>query len=129
MTTMQFDFDVQSYEAKRFDKDTDPDWPYPDEMFLDIKPYPNSMANIILDDGGIRLTGADKLKAFDYCLAGFGGVVGKNDKPVACSQENKKFMFDFNFGMDAENGIPPISTYVLNKSRDFHLQKRDALKN
>lgn len=62
---------------------------------LKIRPLPASMVNITVKDGGIVLSGADGLLAFDHCLTDQQGIVDAAEKPLKLTSSVKKMIYDF----------------------------------
>jgi len=88
---------------------------------LKIRPCPASMSNIVMRDGSMVISGEDQCRIFIYCLVDWKNVVDANDKPLPCSEEVKRKIFDFGLG-----GIAP---FVLRKVRLLEEEKQAEEKN
>ena len=107
---MILDIDKISYEARWFD--------FQDGR-LKIRPYPASMNDITIKVGkGMIFSGEESLKMFEYCLIDWEGIVGADDKPIPCTDEVKRKVYDFQMG--------GISAFVLTKVREFDTVKESA---
>jgi len=92
---MKIDFTGCDYEAKTYD--------YADGVTLKIRSFPATEASVRFRDGAQEISGRDMFRQFDHCLTGWSGVVGADDKPLPCTSEVKRQVFDFrnandNFG-------------------------------
>jgi hypothetical protein len=85
---------------------------------LKIRPYPLSQAVTVIQDGGLRISGAEQCRLFKHCLVAWEGVVGADEKPLPCTDEVKQKIYDFNLG--------GLAAFVLAKDREFR-QAKDAL--
>lgn len=111
---MLINIDNLRYEARWFD--------YQDGVRLKIRPYPASMSNVIIRAGkGVVLEGEESLKMFVYCLIDWDGVVDANGKPLPCTDEIKRIIYDFQVG-----GLPQ---YTIMKVRELETVKEADEKN
>src|SRR5512139_1984922 len=109
---MRLDVTGLSYEAR---------W-YPFKgARLHIRPYPASEADIAFREGGIVLTGKQMWAKFNYSLVGWDGIEGADGKPLPCTEETKRMVFDFDLA-----GIP---VFVLNTVRSWEEAKEAEEKN
>jgi len=110
---MQIDLSLLSY---------DPQWyAFRDGAELEIRPFPNSRGNVAWRNGEMVLSGEERLERFMYCLSGWKGLTDADGKPLKCSEQVKKAIFDFNVA-----GIPE---FVAEKDREFHERKEQEEKN
>jgi len=86
---MKIELDKVSYDGR---------WVDHGEARLKIRPYPKSMADVILKDGGVVISGGNSFEMFSYCLQDWDGVSDADAKPLKLSPAVKKKIFDFQLG-------------------------------
>jgi len=110
---MKLDITKYSYDAEWED--------FKDGARLKIKPWIESEEFVAIEDGQAGVSGKKNLQRFLNCLEDWDGITGADGKPLPCTDEVKKVVFDFNI-----EGIP---VFVLRKSMEFRLGKERAEKN
>lgn len=92
---------------------------------LMIKPFPLSKSDAGLKDGVLILTGENNFKIFDESLESW-DIVGADDKPLPCTSEVKRKIFDFGLGeVDREK----MSDFVIAKALNRTHKKEAEIKN
>lgn len=115
---MQLDFSDISYESKVYD--------YEDGAKLTIRPYPMSLANTVIENEQVILTGKGQFDEFNYSLVDWEGVVDINDKPIPCNEKVKKQIYDFRLSNPA---FQKLVTFVLQQNARIEQIKVEAEKN
>jgi len=108
---MQIEFSKALYDPRWYDFETGAavDEPAGAGAFLKIRPYPASASQSIYDpEKGVVYDGKELCKRFKFCLVDWRGVTGGDGKALACSDEIKQAVFDFNLG-----GIVPMVTRII----------------
>ena len=113
---MKIDIKTANYDAR---KET-----FGDSNLM-IKPFPLSKSNAGLKDGVLILTGENNFKIFDESLVSW-DVVGADKKPLPCTTEVKRKVFDF--GLGEVNG-EKISDFVISKALNRTHKEETEIKN
>ena len=125
----QIDFDLEDTQEKEYKFPEDAKEGEP-QAILTIRPYPESMANMIIrkidNQDGVEmvLSKAEQKKAFIYAWIGAKDLVDKNGKEIKFTEKNKSLIFDFEHIW--KTGIP---AFVLSKSGALYLAKEEEEKN
>lgn len=92
---------------------------------LMIKPFPLSRSDAGLKDGVLILTGENNFKIFDESLESW-DIVGADEKPLPCTTEVKRKIFDF--GLGEVNG-EKIADFVIAKALTRTHKEEAEIKN
>ena len=92
---------------------------------LMIKPFPLSRSDAGLKDGVLILTGENNFKIFDESLESW-DIIGADGKPLPCTTEVKRKVFDF--GLGEVNG-EKISDFVIAKALNRTHKEEVEIKN
>ena len=112
---MGFEVDVDSidYGSQEF--------PFKEDSSLEIRPYPESMDDIIVKTtSGLIMSSRNRQKKFVYCLTGWKGIVGADGKPVPCTDDVKKKIFDF---QNVKKNFAEMVTCVFDITDKFGAKK------
>ena len=104
---MEIDIKAANYEAREED--------FGDSK-LKIKPFPLSRSDAGLKDGVLILTGENNFKIFNESLESW-DIVGADGKPLPCTSEVKRKIFDFGMGeVDGEKMSDFVTAKALNRT-------------
>ncbi|MEN6623601.1 MAG: hypothetical protein ABFD50_18905 [Smithella sp.] len=119
---MKIDLTKVSYDAKWFDFG---------DARLKIRPFPMSQQDVAIKDGAIIMTGDNGQKRFVYCLTEMENVPGADGKPLPCTSEVKKTIYDFRLGIIKGTKGEDIcmSDFVLLKTNEMAQEIVEASKN
>lgn len=92
----------------------DGSWVEHGEAKLRVRPYPRSLMNVTMKDGGMVFSGESALEMFLYCLVDWEGIVGADDQKLKPTKEVKKKIYDFQLGK--VEGVS-IADKVMNEAR------------
>jgi hypothetical protein len=112
---MSFKIDMSKlkYESQEFD--------YKEDIKLKIRPFPASEGEIVYSSRGAVIpnkTGQDK---FVHCLTGWtGDVVDADDKPLLCTDEVKRAIYDFH---EINQDCMDMVVFVISKINAFKNKK------
>jgi len=110
---MKIDLKACSYEGRWFDFE---------DCRLKVRPCPESMADVVVQDGALVVAGNRQAKIFCYCLEDWEKVADADGKPIVCTDEVKKKIFDFDLGGG-------MVAFVLQKARELKLGREALEKN
>lgn len=118
----QFDFSKISYESKWFDYENEEGIKQKDQQ-LEIRPYPHSLETLLIEDmNTLVVSEKNTCKKFIYCLTNWKGFVDAKGKPLPCTEEIKKKLYDFQVHLDTTYLI----RYVIDKADELR-NKKDLL--
>ena len=115
---MQLDFSDISYEPRVYD--------FEEGSRLKIQPYPLSLANTVIENEQVVLTGKGQFSEFNYSLVDWEGVTDINGNPIPCSEEIKKKIYDFRLSNPL---FQKLVAFVLQKNAKVEQIKDEAEKN
>lgn len=92
-----------------------------DPAFL-IRPFPASKGEMrMTQDGELVISSARQWEMFNHCVTNWKYIVDDDDKPVPCTEHNKRLLFDLALG-----GVP---AFVFGEIRKMQLEREQAEKN
>lgn len=92
-------------------------YPEDEEVEFLIRPFPSSQGLVPPDD--MEGQAHFNWKIFQYCVVDWKGIIGEDDKPLECNDENKKFIFDYVrefYSFVLINALAPLSNVVEKKT-------------
>ncbi len=113
---MKIDIKTVSYEAQKYK--------FGDAM-LGIKPFPLSKSDAGVKDGVLILTGENNFRIFNESLESW-DVMGADGKPLPCTAEVKKKIFDFALGKVNDE---KMSDFVIGKALNRAHKEEAEVKN
>lgn len=123
----QFDFSKISYESKWVDYKDESDVIQPADLRLQIRPYPHSSEEMLIEDmDTLVVSEKNTCKKFMYCLTAWAkGYVDAMGKPLPCTDEIKKMMYDFQIKLETTHLI----RFVIEKADELRNKKDTSEKN
>ena len=97
---MKLDLTSLSFDPKWYDYETleeigSADTEVNAKPALFVRIYPLSESTLFFRGGKTLIEGSEQLRKFTYCLQGLRGFTDVNNKPLECTDENKKLIFEF----------------------------------